>query len=127
MGAGDAGHHSSKRWSNRGLQKRGNMKIAIALLALTFGAAIPLQTAAASDQDRATVLTKVPQNQDISAAKKRKRVYVYPYQYGYYYPPAFAPADPSWQSPELIRRRAIGQCVIDLGYGRYENCDGGRR
>ena len=46
---------------------------------------------------------------------------------GFYYPPAFAPADPSWQSPELIRRRAIGQCVIDLGYGRYETCDGSRR
>ena len=103
------------------------MKTTIALIALALGASIPLQAANASDENPAASVTKPSPSQDISAAKKRKRVYVYPYQYGFYYPPAFAPADPSWQSPELIRRRAIGQCVIDLGYGRYENCDGGRR
>jgi hypothetical protein len=106
------------------------MKTAIALSAIALGAAVTLQGAAASDKGRDASLTKASQDYDLSAAKKkrvRSYVHVYPGHYGYYYPQAFAPGDPSWQSPELIRRRAIGECVIDLGYGRYENCDGGIR
>src|SRR5690242_1038927 len=101
------------------------MKPAIALFALAFGAAIPLQSAAAL-QDNAGI-SNAAMSTDISAAtkkKKRYRTYVYPQQYGsYYYPPAFSPGDPSWQSPELRRLRALNRCVIDLGYGRWENCD----
>jgi hypothetical protein len=105
------------------------MKTAIALLALTLGASIAAEGAASAQTDQTLSLTKASQGTDLSAAKKKKRRYPYGTydQYGFYYPPAFAPGDPSWQSPELIRRRAIGQCVIDLGYGRYENCDGSRR
>ena len=103
------------------------MKTAIACFAIALGAAIPLQGAVASDKSRNASLTNASQGHDLSAAKKKKRSYVnvFPAHYGYY-PQAFAPGDPSWQSPELIRRRAIGECVIDLGYGRYENCDGTR-
>ena len=112
------------------------MKTAIALFALTLGASIPLQGAIASDADRTPSLTNVSQDQDMSAAKKKRhRVYVYPRadygyyrpHYGYYnayaYPRAFAPGDPSWQSPELRRLHALNRCVFDLGYGRWENCN----
>jgi len=104
------------------------MKTAIALSAIALCAAVTLQGAEASDQRADVSLSKVAPAHDLSAAKRkrvRSYVHVYPGHYGYYYPQAFAPGDPSWQSPELIRRRAIGECVIDLGYGRYENCDGG--
>jgi len=102
------------------------MKTAIALLVVALGAAIPLQGAAASDKSRDAALTTAWQDLDLSAAKKRRvrsYVHVYPSYYGYYRPYAFAPADPSWQSPELRRLRALNRCAIDLGYGRWENCD----
>ena len=100
------------------------MKTAIACFAIALGAAIPLQGAAAWDNSQKASLTAASQSHDLSAAKKKKRstVSVFPAHFGYY-PQAFSPGDPSWQSPELIRRRALGQCVIDLGYGRYEACD----
>jgi hypothetical protein len=101
------------------------MKTAIALFALAFGATIPLQGAAASQNDAG--ISKAAMSTDISAAKKKKKryqTYVYPQRYGYYYyPPAFSPGDPSWQSPELRRLRALNRCAVDLGYGRWENCD----
>ena len=105
------------------------MKIALALSAIALGALLPLQGAAASDQAVEAALTMASQGQDLSAAKKKKRryVHVYPSHDGYYYPPAFAPGDPSWQSPDMIRRRAIGECIIDLGYGRWESCSNAGR
>jgi len=103
------------------------MKIAVALFALALGAAIPLQDAAASGKGLGASLTTTSQGHDLSAAKRKKRGYVnvYPAYYGYYhaYPRAFSPGDPSYQSPELIRLRALNRCVVDLGYGRWENCD----
>jgi hypothetical protein len=102
------------------------MKTVITLLAVALGTSmIPLQTAAASENSAGVSNAALSQNQDISAAKKKRyRAYVYPQQYGgYYYPRAFSPGDPSWQSPELIRLRSLNRCVIDLGYGRWENCD----
>ena len=105
------------------------MKITIALLAAALGASIPLQAANASDESGAVSLTKQTQNQDISAAKKKKRGYVHVYpQYGYYgyyhaYPMAFASGDPSYQSPEQVRLRALNRCFFDLGYGRWKNCN----
>jgi hypothetical protein len=105
------------------LQKEGNMKTTIALLAVALGASIPLQTATASDTGAGVSKAARAQNQDISAAKRRHRTYVYPQQYSYYYPRAFSPGDPSWQSPELIRLRSLNRCVIDLGYGRWQNCN----
>lgn len=100
------------------------MKTTIALLAVALGASMPLQTATASENGTGVSKAALSQNQDISAAKKKRyRTYVYPGHYSYYYPPAFSPGDPSWQSPELIRLRALNRCVIDLGYGRWENCN----
>jgi hypothetical protein len=32
-------------------------------------------------------------------------------------------SDPSMTSPNFRRDRALGRCVEDLGYGRYEYCD----
>jgi len=109
------------------------MKTAIALFAIAFGATIPLQDAGASDQDREPSLTTVSQSLDLSAAKKKKHRYVQAQgNYvlgadGYYYPRAFTPGDPSWQSPDMLRRRAIGECIIDLGYGRWESCSSAGR
>jgi hypothetical protein len=112
------------------------MKTAIALSALALGAAITLQGAAASERSRDASLTTVAQSQDLSAAKKKRRYVQADGRYvlgadGYYYPRAFTPGDPSWQSPDMLRRRAIGECIIDLGYGRWESCSnagrGGRR
>jgi hypothetical protein len=101
------------------------MKTTIALLAVALGASIPLQAATASENSAGVSKTVLSQNQDVSAAKKkhRYRTYIYPQQYSYYYPPAFSPGDPSWQSPELIRLRSLNRCVIDLGYGRWQNCN----
>ena len=100
------------------------MKTTIALLAVALGAAIPLQAATASENGTGASNAAVSQNQDISAAKKKRyHTYVYPQQYSYYYPRAFSPGDPSWQSPELIRLRSLNRCVLDLGYGRWQNCN----
>lgn len=112
------------------------MKTAIVLSVIALGAAIPLQGAAAADKDQRASLTAAAQSQDLSAAKKKKRYVQADGRYvlgadGYYYPRAFTPGDPSWQSPDMLRRRAIGECIIDLGYGRWESCSnagrGGRR
>lgn len=123
------------------------MKAAIALSAIALGAAMTLQGAAASDTTSSLPPGKVAQRmnlgvnlgEDFSAAKKKKRKQVYVHsdgryvlgRDGYYYPRAFAPGDPSWQSPIMIQKRAAGECIIDLGYGRWESCAnagrGGRR
>jgi hypothetical protein len=123
-----------------GLQKEATkMKTTLAIFALALGASISLQGAQASDTSR-----KVSQarnsGEDFSAAKKKKRNQVYVYsdgryvlgRDGYYYPRAGTPGDPSWQSPIMLQKRAAGECIIDLGYGRWESCanaggGGGRR
>jgi hypothetical protein len=107
------------------------MKRTIAML--TFAVAASLLIVPANAAGAGSGVTAASQGFDLSAKKKVKSfVHIYPGHYGYYpqhyyYPQAFAPGDPSWQSPELIRRRAIGECVIDLGYGRYESCDSAGR
>jgi len=101
------------------------MKTVIAILAIALGASIPIHGARAADQGHSQSLGTPSQSEDFSARKK-KRVYVYGPSYGYYYQPryrAFAAADPSWQSPELLRLRALNRCVFDLGYGRWQNCN----
>lgn len=65
------------------------------------------------------------------SAKKKRRAKAYPP--AYYYPtPVYVPApyrhsaDPSFGNRAGIEwRRAIGDCVIDLGYGRWESCHHG--
>ena len=114
------------------------MKTTIAILAVALGAAISLQGAQASDKDQKASdqkasdqkasLTAASQGHDLSAAKKKKQRYVQvDGRYvrgadGYYYPRAGTPGDPSWQSPVMIQKRAAGECIIDLGYGRWESC-----
>lgn len=119
-----------------GIAERGNMKTAIAIAAVALGAAITLQGAAASEKSRDASLTTFAQSQersqDLSAAKKKRRYVQADGRYvlgadGYYYPRAFTPGDPSWQSPDMLRRRAIGECIIDLGYGRWESCSNAGR
>ena len=102
------------------------MKTAIALLALALGACIPLQGAGAADRDHRLSLGAPSQSEAFSGHRRRSRVYVYGAPYRSYYHPAYrayGAADPSWQSPELRRLRALNRCAIDLGYGRWENCD----
>ena len=114
------------------------MKTTIAILAIALGASISLQGAQASDKDRTASPAAASQGHDLSAAKKKKQIYVQAdSRYvrgadGYYYPRAGTPGDPSWQSPMMIQKRAAGECIIDLGYGRWESCanaggGGGRR
>ena len=102
------------------------MKIAIALITIALGASIPVQPAEASEQT-GSLVTSAAQAEDFSSRhRKRHRVYVYGgAPYGYYHPGyrAYGAADPSWQSPELRRLRALNRCVFDLGYGRWENCN----
>lgn len=70
-------------------------------------------------------------SQEWSSAKKQKRkraVTVYPE----YYPPyryGWRAADPSFDRDGRPYRNPFpGQCMVDLGYGRFESCDqvGGR-
>jgi hypothetical protein len=120
------------------------MKTTLAIFALALGASMSLQGAQASDTGRSPSLSTVAQDknlgEDFSAAKKKKRNQVYVYsdgryvlgRDGYYYPRAGTPGDPSWQSPIMLQKRAAGECIIDLGYGRWESCanaggGGGRR
>jgi hypothetical protein len=66
-----------------------------------------------------------------SAASKKKRkraVTVYPDEPYAYYAPARAygwrPADPSFdQDGRPYRNPFPGQCMVDLGYGRWESCN----
>jgi hypothetical protein len=102
------------------------MKPTIAILAVALGASMSLQGAQASDKDQAP-LTAGLQGHDLSAAKKKQRYVQADGRYvrgadGYYYPRAGTPGDPSWQSPVMIQKRAAGECIIDLGYGRWESC-----
>jgi hypothetical protein len=118
------------------------MKTAIAILTVALSASISLQGAQASDKDpkasdQKALLTAASQGYDLSAAKKKQRYVQVDGRYvrgadGYYYPRAGTPGDPSWQSPVMIQKRAAGECIIDLGYGRWESCSnagggGGRR
>jgi hypothetical protein len=102
------------------------MKTTIAIIAIALGVSMPLQGAQASDKDKAS-LSAASQGHDLSAAKKKQRYVQADGRYvrgadGYYYPRAGTPGDPSWQSPVMIQKRAAGECIIDLGYGRWESC-----
>jgi hypothetical protein len=96
------------------------MKTTIAILAVALGVSMSLQGAQASEKDQASLT-------DLSAAKKKQRYVQADGRYvrgadGYYYPRAGTPGEPSWQSPMMIQKRAAGECIIDLGYGRWESC-----
>ncbi|NWG23276.1 MAG: hypothetical protein HXY30_02475 [Pseudorhodoplanes sp.] len=102
------------------------MNLQIAAVAAIMGAslvAIPLAPATADDGAKATTQA---QSEFSSASKKRTKVVVVdPYaryralgivpSFGYVGPPGY-PGEYAW-------RKSIGQCVSDLGYGRFESCD----
>lgn len=99
------------------------MKLTIPAVAAMVGAmliAAPLSSASASDAPSAQT--------EFSSAKKRKTAKVYvvdPYaryraqgivpSFEFQHPPGY-PGEYAW-------RKSIGQCVMDLGYGRFESCD----
>lgn len=102
------------------------MKTALTALAAIAAAALvatPLQPASASEDGlRAVAASQL----EFSAKKKKAKVVVSdPYaryraqgivpSFGYIGPPGY-PGEYAW-------RKSIGQCVSDLGYGRFESCD----
>ena len=67
---------------------------------------------------------------EFSAARKkvwRKRYYVTDSRSPYYLKPGVAPSfgyiGPPGYAGEYAWRKSIGQCVVDLGYGRWAACD----
>lgn len=103
------------------------MKLAIAAIAAIMGAslvAIPLTSASAADGAKATVHA---QTEFSSAAKKRTKVVVAADPYARYRAqgivPSFGYIGPPGYPGEYAWRKSIGQCVTDLGYGRFESCD----
>lgn len=101
--------------------------LATMLVATAFVPAGAAATSKAPEQ-----VAAMPAASDMSAArkskpKKRRVVRVYPYYYEpVYVRPRWGFADPSFTNQgEIQFRRSIGQCVIDLGYGRWESCSVG--
>lgn len=100
------------------------------LIALAAFVMAPVSVAAAGDAAKqSNAAASAATIEDFSAAKKKKaKVRVYPN--GYYAYPArtaygWRGLDPVLPpNPEVAWRRSIGQCVVDLGYGRWETCDG---
>lgn len=103
------------------------------LSALLLCATLPgASSAAAAPAETAGSLAQTADSLEISAAKKKRpRVRVYRPYYGTPYyaapywwrAPAYHGSDPAFTAGRELRyRRAIGQCMIDLGYGRFESC-----
>ena len=106
------------------------MKTTPLVLAAMLAAAAFVPAGAAAKSSASEHAAAIPAASDLSAAKKKKRrVRVNP-QYYYYEPAYMRPrwgfADPSFTNQGEIRfRRSIGECVMDLGYGRWESCSVG--
>lgn len=105
------------------------MKTTPLVLAAMLAATAFMPAVAAAKSSAPEQVAKISAASDMSAAKKKKRrVRVHPH---YYYEPVYVRprwgfADPSFTNQgELQFRRSIGQCVIDLGYGRWESCSVG--
>ncbi len=100
------------------------MKITISLLAAgAVMAAFAIPAGAAPSAAGATT----PVVQDFSAAKKKHRYYR-TYREGYYAEPGpygyYGGSDPTARSNSYLNtQRAVGRCVIDLGYGRFSYCN----
>lgn len=75
--------------------------------------------------------SSIKSNTDLSAAKKKKsarKVRVYPdYGLDYYARRGIVPSmgyiGPPGYPGEYAWRKSIGQCVVDMGYGRWSSCD----
>jgi hypothetical protein len=118
----------SRDVANHNEKKKGVvMKLAIAAIAAIMGAslvAIPLAPASAADGAKAGTHS---QTEFSSASKKRTKVVVAPDPYASYRAkgivPSFGYVGPPGYPGEYAWRKSIGQCVSDLGYGRFESCD----
>jgi hypothetical protein len=104
--------------------------------ALTAAAAFTLAlaaTAAPSHAATSEVSAGKPGEFSAAARKKVSRKYYRKYYYvtdsrsPYYLKPGVAPSfgyiGPPGYAGEYAWRRSIGQCVVDLGYGRWAACD----
>jgi hypothetical protein len=83
------------------------------------GTPAPLQSAASQQADAWSSASK----------PKRKRAVVVQQPYYSYQSYGWRPADPSFDRDGRPYRNPFpGQCMVDLGYGRFESCDqvGGR-
>ena len=102
------------------------MKLALALTAaaaISIGAAATDRPAYSAETPKATVL-----HSDISAARYHERRNGYrtsrraPH-HARYVAPSFNFIGPPGYPGEYAWRKSIGECVIDLGYGRFESCN----
>lgn len=92
---------------------------ALAALALV---AVPASVASANDSGRADANRQV----EFSSAKKKAKVVVadpYARYRAQGITPSFGFIGPAGYPGEYAWRKSIGQCVTDLGYGRFESCD----
>ncbi len=97
-----------------------------ARLALAAAAALVLSLAAAASLDGRAVAAApgLKAGGEFSAAKRKKTATIRAARPDRVWRAGsrFSPGDPSYGIEELERRRAQGECVIDLGYGRFESC-----
>jgi len=103
------------------------MKSVPLVLATMFAAAAFVPVATVAKPSASQQIAAMPAASDLSAARKKRRVRIYPYYYEpAYVRPRWGGADPAFTNQgEIQFRRSIGQCVIDLGYGRWESCSVG--
>lgn len=116
-------------WKFSALWKR-SLIVVVAVFALAPSAADP--ASAATDVSAVKqASSNVPQ--DISAARRHRRGKVYVARRTYAYPPyMLGPYDaapsfgfiggPDGYPGEYAWRKSLGQCVRDLGYGRWKAC-----
>lgn len=105
------------------------MKCTLALGAVAVVLAAATSPAArAADTDRPQLSHSV--HTDITARKKKVVYRSYrddPTRSPYYLRPGVAPSfgyiGPPGYAGEYAWRKSIGQCVVDLGYGRWAACD----
>jgi hypothetical protein len=103
-----------------------------ALALLTFAAThSPAMASPATKSAGAETAATAPQ--DVSSARKHRRGKVYVERRVYAYPPyMMGPYDaapsfgfiggPDGYPGEYAWRKSLGQCVLDLGYGRWKGC-----
>jgi hypothetical protein len=103
------------------------MKIVSAVV-IGFLAAAVLTPASAGTAEKGIGFT-VPQNTEFSASKKYRRAYWPVYHADPYYRPYHhvVPSHdfiggPDGYPGEYAARKSYGQCVLDLGYGRWRAC-----
>ena len=95
------------------------MKIVSAVLIGLLTAAI-LAPASAGAAEKGAGFTAAAQSTEFSASKKYRRAYWPAYSYDIV--PSHDFVGPYGYPGEYAMRKAYGQCVLDLGYGRWRAC-----